>query len=645
MGRGISIDRALRRAWRGAAAVALLLCAGSAFALGLGQIKVMSKAGEPLLAEIPLVASDPSELESLKVALASPETFSRIGLDPPQGIVSNLQFMVALDPRGNPVVRVTSTQPVLEPQLVFLLEIDWDRGRLTREYSALIASPSTVAAVVQPSIDAPLQAPANAIVRAPEIESAAARKADAFMAKQTEDDTSAEDAESPADADGAIAPTPAPRPRATAPTVLQASAVGEDGYRIQAGDTLSKIAAQMTAPGATLDQTMIALLRENPDAFIKGNINLIRRGATLRTPDIAAQTQYGAAEARALVREQIGQWRAMSAPPPQPVAVAGETAHAPAAAGTTASRGSDARLEIIPPSANSGQRAGTQSGLDTGGEGDMLRQQQLQQANETIVARDAEVQELKARVAQLENLQQDQQKLISMKDSALAASQQNLANRQADAATGATAAGQSPQPLQPPMLWPWIVAALLMVVIAAWLVARRRTVAKPKRPAFDTAALAASVPVAPRHGGERIIDAEIVDNSDADPVRSPAPSDAFAAHADAAPAAAPPASSTPTWHAGAATHPDGSTRSELSTPRAAVVAPAAAETFATADTAAGYTATSLNSVPGGSERVELARAYVDLGDTETARSLLQEVIDGGDAASRDEATQLLRELA
>lgn len=46
----------------------------------------------------------------------------------------------------------------------------------------------------------------------------------------------------------------------------------------------------------------------------------------------------------------------------------------------------------------------------------------------------------------------------------------------------------------------------------------------------------------------------------------------------------------------------------------------------------------------GHESIELARAYIDLGDDDTARSLLQEVIDIGDADARTTAAKMLREL-
>ena len=52
----------------------------------------------------------------------------------------------------------------------------------------------------------------------------------------------------------------------------------------------------------------------------------------------------------------------------------------------------------------------------------------------------------------------------------------------------------------------------------------------------------------------------------------------------------------------------------------------------------------LNPAPAGRERLELAIAYLDLGDAETARTLLREVANGQDPAARDEALQLLREI-
>ena len=149
-------------------ALALAVVSAPVLALGLGQIEVLSRPGEPLVAEIPIVSSDPSELSRLQARLASPATFRRIGLEPPQGAVSNLQFTVALDARGNPVVRVTSPAPIDQPLLTFLQEVDWGQGRLVREYSVLVDAPESAVAVAQPPIQAPQPPPSSTVVRPPE---------------------------------------------------------------------------------------------------------------------------------------------------------------------------------------------------------------------------------------------------------------------------------------------------------------------------------------------------------------------------------------------------------------------------------------------------------------------------------------------
>src|SRR3546814_15469752 len=95
---------------------------------------------------------------------------------------------------------------------------------------------------------------------------------------------------------------------------------------VQVGDTLGKIARSIDRDGHSLDQVMLALLRANPDAFIKGNINLVKAGAVLRIPDGSELSEYSAREARAIVHEQIGQWRAMRKDAETPAAGAAQAA-------------------------------------------------------------------------------------------------------------------------------------------------------------------------------------------------------------------------------------------------------------------------------------------------------------------------------
>lgn len=651
--------------------------AQGAMALGLGQIEVRSQRNQPLVAEIAIVSSTPGELDQLQARLASPETFARIGLPAPQGVVSDLRFQVALDARGRPVIRVTSGQPVREPLLTFLVEVDWGDGRLVREYSALVATPDAVAAPAQPPIQAPVAAPADsssgtiarppiAATPAPVPEPAPAATPPAVPEPQVAATPTPPPppAEPAADPD-AVAPTPQPAAEPAAPATaapvaaapVAPSIPGEYGP-VRAGDTLGRIAASMQRDGHSLDQTMIALLRANPEAFIGGNIHLVRTGAVLRMPGNDVLAQASADEARTLVREQTGAWRAMRQPVPAPEAAAALAADAaasaaadapdaPAATTAGARRPASAgggRLEITPPSANEARQAGTRSGIEAGGGGDMLRQE-LDQAKETIAARESEVEELKARVADLEKLQAQQQQLITLKDSELAAAQQRLAESNARTAaapaTTTTAPPAAPEAAaQASFPWMWLGVGFVVAAVVIGLLTRRRRPAPAPSSGSATPTFARDVPVQkpsvadafapPPAATDATTEASAPPAGETAPPAAPvqpvppaaAPDDD--AHAPPPSFAAPrrdTAAPTPSWTTAAP-------RAEPPPPRApdpAELAP-------------------LNPAPAGHERIELARAYIDLGDVDTARSLLREVAEGGDPASREEAAQLLRAL-
>jgi pilus assembly protein FimV len=483
------------------------------------------------------------------------------------------------------VIRVTSSAPVQQPLVSFLVEVDWGQGRLVREYSALLDTPRTVSAPAQPPIQAPVAAPPN-VVEQP----VAARPAAPPPEPQPVPEVPAPEP--------AAAPEPEPEPVVAAPAPAPAAPLADPGQlQVRQGDTLSELAAGLAAGrDYTLDQTMLALLRANPEAFIDGNLNLLRSGVVLRVPDAAAVAGFSRAEATAVVRDHVERWQASREPAPQPAAVAdaGDTAAAAPDAGNAQVAG--ARLEIVPPSGD-GTSPGTRSGTSAGGEGDMLRQEM--QAKEDLAARTAEVDELRARIAELEKLQQQQQQLIRMKDSELAAAQQRLAQ----AREGATAvpAGQE-QPTTSATPWLWGGVGLLVLGALAWLVARRRRPEPVARRGFDTAALAAGMPTAaPSTLGEDLFGdaAGLVDEVE--------PADEPVTPPQWPPA---PVASAPTWHGGAAVG----------------VAPAAAEAAAA------------------SQKLELARAYLDLGDDDSARALLRELLDSRDPVAREAAASLLRDL-
>ncbi len=665
----------------------LLACVvGAAQALGLGQIQVKSQPGEPLLAEIPIVAGNPSELEGLQVRLASPETFRRVGLQPPDVAASGLEFTVAVDARGAPVIRVTSARPLAQPLLTFLLEVDWGDGRLVREYTALLASPSTVAATPAQPLQAPVVSPPNTIEPVPssgdvvaeplpEPDAAAAGEApataDTAAAAPEPGEASVEEVPAPAPVAAIPPPAPAVAPAPAAPPAPRAPSAGE-AYTVRRGDTLSEIAVAMERSGHSLDQTMLALLEANPEAFIGGNINLLKAGAVLRMPQQGEFERYSAGQAAALVREQVAQWRGATAAL-QP-ATAGTGAPAPEAPGEEgdATASAEARLQIVPPTSATGE-AGTRTGIQAGGEGTML-QAKIQETQETLAARDAEVTELKARVAELEKLQQQQQQLIEMKDSALAAAQLRLAETQA---APAQPAGDEGGPL-----WPWIVLPLLALLAAGawWLL--RRPGARPRPRPFMAAGSPAPAPAgrpkpAPAREPAPIEPAsrpEPPASAPATPVSAPveAPESSAEPVPEPAPAVAPPPSFAsapapdiaPRPEPGPAPAPEPKRAPEPVPAMATAREPAMATEGLAAPAAPHWTsapdlvgappvspATTAAALAAGREQattparqVELARAYLDLGDEGAARELLREVLDGRDPVARDIAARMLREL-
>lgn len=111
-----------------------------AMALGLGNIKLNSALNQPLNAEIELVSASSAELDSLGISLASADAFASYGLDRPSYLLG-MRFRVVRDGAGGAVVRVTTDQAVREPFVTFLVEADWARGRLLREYTVLLDPP------------------------------------------------------------------------------------------------------------------------------------------------------------------------------------------------------------------------------------------------------------------------------------------------------------------------------------------------------------------------------------------------------------------------------------------------------------------------------------------------------------------------
>lgn len=354
------------------AIVALLFAPLMVNAAGLGRLQVNSALGQPLRAEIEIVSLQPGEEDSLQARLATMDAFRQAGIEMSSALVG-LQF--AIEKRGGrPVIRLSTSQPVNEPFLDVLVELSWSTGRLVREYTFLLdpaeyKGPAPVAAA---------PAPAPAVKPVPERPIPAA------------------------------APRVEARPAPAAPAAATATA---RQHEVKKGDTLGAIARQNLPAGVSLNQMLIALYRANQDAFIRGNINLVRAGRILNIPERDEVAALGAAEANQQVQAQMADFadykrklgQAVAAAPAAPVRereVAGRITPKPDAP-APADQKDQLKLSKADP-AKPGAPASKAAREDD------------------RVARERALREAQARVGALEKNVSDLQKLVEMKNQQMA---------------------------------------------------------------------------------------------------------------------------------------------------------------------------------------------------------------------------------
>ncbi len=120
--------------------IALALGSTQLLAVDLGQIQVKSALGQPLLAEIPVHAATPAELQHLTAQLASSDDFARAGIAGGRTTIP-LHFSVADAAGGQRVIRITSAVAVEDPYLDLLIEVHAQAGKSVREFTILLDPP------------------------------------------------------------------------------------------------------------------------------------------------------------------------------------------------------------------------------------------------------------------------------------------------------------------------------------------------------------------------------------------------------------------------------------------------------------------------------------------------------------------------
>ena len=231
------------------AAISLTL-AQNAHALLLGSPVVQSKVGEPLKAEAVITQITPEEAEGLLAEHASADLYQAIHIEQPVSGGRPLEVLAqVLVENGRHVLKLISLQPVTQRDLDLVLRIRWSTGQSLKNLTLSLD-------------DASVAKPATPIV---------------------------------------------------IPQTAQRSTNNTNQIAIQRGDTANALMAPVTPQGVSLEQMLLALVRQNPDAFVGNNVNRMKAGALVTVPTEEQARTVSREEARKEIRVQAKDFEAYRA--------------------------------------------------------------------------------------------------------------------------------------------------------------------------------------------------------------------------------------------------------------------------------------------------------------------------------------------
>jgi len=592
-------------------AAATLACSPAAWSLGLGEVRVESFLNQPLKARIDLITQASDDLSSVTAQLASAADYELIGVSV-EGIPVPMRFTVE-DIDGDAYLSATSRLPISDPVVRLIVEVNWSSGRMLREYTLFLDPPSVPDVAPAPRIEQ------RAAVSAPAAEKPSAPPPAESQAVQPAEPQTVQASEPPA------APAPA------APAQARPSAGSEYGP-VRSGETLWGISSSYArGSGLSINQVMIAIQRENPDAFLNNNINLLKRGAILRLPSAAEVEQISTAAANREVATQTedfsGVKAAESVISPATPLLADDSAAAPdeagdagaeemaampadenapleeaadqadtAAAEATESAAVQDLLELVPPSEAAELDSGSgfeESEQESAPGMDVTElRENLARTEEELINQQQQNSYLEERIRELES-QLESAEQGSVDDAELAAMEDRLqAQRQA-----------APAPESSEVPWysrlsTWVIGLLVIVVaFVGWLLSRRGQARAAEAAAEESLRSIQSeaedvLRVLAEDAGEGAEKAKPAESGEREPTKA-----TETAQAEPAPSA------------------DGDAElldEDSSDPEI---------------------------------QLDLARAYISMGDKEAARVILEEVVNNGNEEQQAEARKMLEVLA
>jgi len=246
-------------------------------ALQLGKIVVTSSQGQPLNAEIEMMLAPGEDASKLQTSLASKENYESQGIER-LPIHNNISVELQKNERGLTVLKLKSTQPVPEPFLDLLIQVDSAKGRNYREYTVLLDPPETP------------------IIQQEKI--VAVDKKDPPLMNDKKDTKESIEKEVK------ISPKSLEKNKS--------SDFSAKSITVKSADTIYKIARENKIPGITTEQMVIGIFNLNELAFTNKNINGLEVGQKIILPTKDDFMNLSHAKAMAEIKIQSAQWNKFS---------------------------------------------------------------------------------------------------------------------------------------------------------------------------------------------------------------------------------------------------------------------------------------------------------------------------------------------
>ena len=404
-------------------------------------------------------------------------------------------------------------------------------------------------------------------------------------------------------------------------------------YEVVQNDTLWEIARELRPDSSvSIQQMMLALLRTNPDAFSHNNINWMRAGETLWMPSAFEMQALSAAEAFAEALAQNNVWRQARGLP------ALETGWLAGAGAISV----DGGLRLVAVSEGDLEDGNIAEAGPDGASGD----EALALANERAEGLSQEKIELEDRLSEAETIIEDLRRLVELKDDELAALQAQEISEQAepgpdlserigaayDSATGALG-GERVKSLYDRVKdnWPFALTFLASLLVLAGFFLALINSYRPRKEAAAPAASAGPDPAEVAGGGKTVSPAE-------DDIQEAGPGVEESEIADDGEDAGAEEPEIADGSEDAGADVEGL---EIADDSEEAGPGAAGEVEAGEDDISDDIEDEEDMVQ---NKLDLARAYLELGDAENVQSILDEVLADGNAAQKEEARQLLAQL-